>query len=459
MTDITDSDLWDVIQLLVKHGSRSEAARAIGIPRATLEDRLNKARNRWPDVLPPSTNRPGWAKDIKLPSGPPGIERVVGPEHKSNPASTFNQRPVPFSQDQSKITVATREECVDELWRIVKENPDAVISRNYFRVNSKYAESAWNVYWGTWAEFKRQAGIVLTRHAHRLERNIAKHASVDILRELNTVRAGYEGQYLKPNSNKFQTLIHVTDLHDKECDPFVLRILVETTERIQPEKIIIGGDLFDLAEFGKYSVDPREWDVVGRIQAAHNILRQLREAAPNTEMILVEGNHEYRLVRNLAEATPALMVVLADLHGMNISKLLGLDKFEVNYIARCDLGAFRERDIAEELNRNYYIAWDAYLVHHFPHGERMGYHGGNGHHHRHWVHQHYSPDRGPYHWTQLGCCHRRLASYTAAEQWGLGFNIAHVNTHTKHCADEYIHVQDHAMVGGRFYEREDNERA
>jgi hypothetical protein len=33
------------------------------------------------------------------------------------------------------------------------------------------------------------------------------------------------------------------------------------------------GDIFDLPEFGKYGVDPREWDVVGRIKFAHeNIL-------------------------------------------------------------------------------------------------------------------------------------------------------------------------------------------
>jgi hypothetical protein len=371
------------------------------------------------------------------------------------PASTLQGRVAkpPISQDETKVQTATRDEIIAEILRVINHDTTRVVTRNHFRNESRYAESAWIAHFGTWDEAKRAAGVTLSRHQHRLGLNIAKHASVEAMRSLSASRLGYEDKYLRPSGSRFQTLLHATDLHDKECDPFVLRILVETAQRVQPEKIILGGDLFDLPEFGKYGVDPREWDVVGRIKAAHGILRSLRNAAPNAEMVLVEGNHEYRLLRHLAEESPAIRVVLSDLHGFTVPRLLGLDEFEINYIARGDLGTFTQRDIAEELNRNFYIAWDAYLVHHFPHGEKMGFHGGNGHHHRHWVHQHYSPDRGAYHWTQLAACHRRLASYTAGEQWGLGFQIAHVDTHTKSVADEYVHIQNHAMVGGRMYFR------
>jgi hypothetical protein len=227
--------------------------------------------------------------------------------------------------------------------------------------------------------------------------------------------------------------------------------------RIQPEKVIIGGDLFDLPEFGKYPVDPREWDVVGRIRDAHAILAGLRQKAPNAEIVLVEGNHEFRLLRHLAEATPAMRAVLADLHGFTVSKLLGLDQFEVNYVARGTLGTFTERDIKREVSLNYHVAWDAYLSHHFPAGEKMGYPGAHGHHHRYFVNQHYSPQFGPYHWSQLGCGHRRQATYCAGEEWGLGFNIAHVDTHNKHVNAEYIAITDFAVGGGTFYQRQKDE--
>ncbi|MDR3534934.1 MAG: hypothetical protein P4L71_00415 [Acetobacteraceae bacterium] len=55
---------------------------------------------------------------------------------------TFQARPVPYSQSQDKEWSATKDECIEELWRIVKAHPDQVISRNYFRVMSKFSESA-----------------------------------------------------------------------------------------------------------------------------------------------------------------------------------------------------------------------------------------------------------------------------------------------------------------------------
>lgn len=402
----------DVLALLAQHGgSYQAAADAAGVNYSTFQSRVYKAR-----------------------------QKAAGA--------------VPISQDESKIQAATRDEIIAEILRVIEQDTTKVVTRNHFRNESRYAESAWIAHFGTWEEAKRQAGVTLSRHAHRLGLNIAKHASVDKMRALNSEKREYEGKYLRPSGRRFQTLIHATDLHDKECDPFALRILLETIERVAPEKIILGGDLFDLPEFGKYGVDPREWDVVGRIKAAHAILAAIRERAPNTELTLIEGNHEYRLLRHLAEETPAMRVLLADLHGFTVPKLLGLDKFEVNYIARCDLGVFTERDIKEELNRNYFIAWNAYLAHHFPHGKKMGFPGAHGHHHRHHSEQFYSPHFGPFKWQQLPAMHRRHASYTAGEQWGMGFNIQHVDTVSKRSIDESVTIGDHAMVGGRFYERE-----
>lgn len=347
----------------------------------------------------------------------------------------------------------SKEECIAELRRIAEIDTDKVITRNYFRTHSRYKESVWNTHFGTFEEFKRAAAIILSRHQHRLEKHIAKHASVEVMREMNLIKSEYEGKYLRPNAKRFQTMVHVTDIHDKEADPFAMRVFYDTLTRVRPEKVIIGGDLFDLPEFGKYGVDPREWDVVGRIRAALGIVGEIRTRCPDAELVLVEGNHEYRLLRHLAEATPALRTVLSDLHHFTVPKLLGLDEFEINYVSRTDLGTFTERDIKSELNRNYHIAYDCYLSHHFPEGERMAMPGAHGHHHRHEVRQHFNPTFGAYEWMQLGCMHRRQASYCAGEKWGLGFAIIHIDTHAKHVLHEYAQIRDFAMVGGKFYER------
>lgn len=365
---------------------------------------------------------------------------------------------VPLSEDELKFHPDwTADDCIAELRRIAELDVKQVITRNYFRNHSKISEATWNRYFGTFHEFKRQAGITLSRHAHQMEKAIAKHASMAAKKDITEQKKSYEGKYKRDVDGRWQSVLVGSDMHDVYCDPFYRRLFLETAKRVSPEKVILNGDIFDLPEFSKYVADPRLYDPVGRIKWVHNFLGELRAAVPNSEIILVEGNHEYRLMRHLAEATPALMTVLADLHGMTISSLLGLDKFEVNLVARADLGAFTEKDIKEEIRKNYVMVYDALLFHHFPEGARMGYPGANGHHHKHLVSSYYSPLFGPYEWHQLGAGHIREASYCAGEKWSNGFLLAHVDTHTKHSVMEYIDVRDFAIIGGRFYQRTDVE--
>jgi hypothetical protein len=357
-----------------------------------------------------------------------------------------------------KSIEGTPEECIEDLRAMVIANPEKYIGRNYYRVHGEFAESVWNAHFGTFQEFKRQAGITLSRQQHNLERQIAKHASVDHYRKIGEERKSWGDKYSRPNSNRFKTILVASDLHDKEVDPFFLRTFLDTAKRAQPDVISLVGDVFDLPEFGKYTVDPRDWDVVGRISFVHeSILSPLREACPNATIDLIEGNHEARLLRLLADATPALRAVLSDLHGMTVSKLLGLERFEINYVAKSDLAAYTQRDFEKEVSNNYRIYFDSVLAHHYPHARSMGMPGINGHHHKHEVWPMFSPIFGAYEWHQLGCGHKRNASYCEGEKWHMGFAMIHVDTHTKATLTEYIPVRDTAVVGGKWYQRMDNE--
>lgn len=363
---------------------------------------------------------------------------------------------VPMSESQDKIKEATRDECIKQLRKIANANPDTVITRNFFRVNSPLAESAWNKHFGTFLEFKRQAEITLTRHAHKMERDIAKHASVDNFRAMNDQKAGYSEEYLKPNDDRFQTVMVCSDVHDIECDPFWRYLWLETLGRIQPDKIVLNGDMFDLPEFGTYDTDPREWDVVGRIQWVHEFLADMRELCPDTEMIFIEGNHEYRMLRHLSESTPAMKAILSDLHGFTVPKLLGLDEYEVNYIAPADLAVFTQGNMKAELKRNWTTLYDCLLAHHFPQGRNLGMPGWNGHHHKHIVWSQANAIYGAYEWHQLGGGHKREASYCNGEQWSNGFLIVHVDTQDKRSQFEYIDTtNNHVVIGGKWYERQD----
>ena len=357
-----------------------------------------------------------------------------------------------------KLKVGTREDCIANLVAMVEREPEKVISRNYYRVHGKYAESVWSAWAGTFSEFKRQAGIVLSRQQHAMEKAIAKHASVDHYRALAIERADYGDKYVRENSHRFKTILTCSDIHDVEADPFYLRVLIDTARRVQPDVISFVGDIFDLPEFGKYGVDPREWDVVGRIKFAHeHIFKPLREACPNTQFDFIEGNHEARLLRQLADATPALRAVLSDLHGFTVGKLLGLDQFEINYIAKADLAAWTKRDFEKELGNNYKVYWDTVICHHFPHARNMGLPGVNGHHHSHQVWSMFSPVFGAYEWHQMGAGHKRSASYCEGEKWHNGFALINVDTHTKATNFDYVSITDFAIAGGMWYFRNPSE--
>lgn len=350
------------------------------------------------------------------------------------------------------------QECVQILQQMAKDEPERVISRNYFRVNSPIAESVWNAHFGTFEEFKRAAGIILTRQQHAHERKIAKHASVDHYRRLAVEREDWGGKYLRPSGNRWQIGMFCFDLHDKEVDPFWLRVWLDTVKRIQPEVVGFGGDVLDLPEFGKYGVDPREWDPAGRIRfALDNIYGPTRKNAPNAQIDSVEGNHEFRILRHMADATPALKTVLADLHGMDMQKLFKLDEHEINWVGQADLACFTEADIQKELRRNYRIYWDAFMVYHYPDGRNLGMPGANGHHHNHMVWSMFNKSYGPYEWHQSGAGHRRSASYTLGEKWSNGFLIVHCDTHKRVVNHEYVQVTDMASVGGKLYFREPHE--
>lgn len=364
----------------------------------------------------------------------------------------------PLSQDEAKITSATQEEVLADLRRIAEADVEKVITRNYYRVHSRFAESAWNAHFGTFAEFKRQAGIILSRHQHSVERHIAKHASADRMRALTADKKGWEGKFLKPDNKRWQSVVVCSDVHDIDCDMFYRRVLLDAIARIQPEKVVLNGDIFDLPEFSKYTNDPRLFNPVERIQWVHKFLEDIREAAPDAELIFVEGNHEFRLLRHLSEATPALMTVLSDLHGLTIPALLGLTKYEVNFVARADLAAFNETSIKKELALNYVMLYDSLLFHHFPEGFQMGMPGANGHHHKHTVRAAYSPTYGPYEWHQTGAGHKRHATYCAGEKWSNGFLIANVDTHTRRTHFDYVDTtHDHCVMGGDWYIRQEGE--
>lgn len=389
-----------------------------------------------------------------------GIMRGIptGPELIDRKNFVPNEREVLSEKPELYMAHWGREECIEHFRSLALADPDRSWSRNYFRKVSGISESTWNRWFGTFEQYKRSAAILLSRGARAVELHIARHAAKDHLEPFNAEKRSYAGKYFRDVTGRFRTVVVGSDFHDKDCDPFIRRIFIDTCARIQPDVIFLNGDMLDLPEFGKYTIDPRTWDVTGRIQWLHSFLADLRSAAPNSNIIYLEGNHEFRLLRHLGEATPALKTLLADLHGFTVSKLLGIDQFEVNYVGKADLKAWHNADINRELHANTYLLWDALLGDHFPTGKRQGIPGWNGHHHLLKVEPLYSRVFGPSQWVQLPAGHVGQAEYCEAEKWNGGFLIVHHDSATKHSIFEPVEVRDFCVVGGQPYFRKDEER-
>lgn len=349
-------------------------------------------------------------------------------------------------------------ECIEKMKEVANLIDNELITRRIFREVSCWNDSIWEKHFGSFNEFKVAAGFAESRFARRLTNQTAKHAAHDQFEKLQEAKETWGSRYLRPPES-METILIGSDIHDIDCDPFWRRLFIDTAKRSQPNRIILNGDTFDLPEFSKYSQDPRSFQLVERFQWVHLFLKELREAAPNAEITMIEGNHEFRLLRHMSEKSPATMVLLSDWHGFDFPHLLKLSEYEINYVARASFKAFTERDIRKELERDYVVLHDCLLVGHYPHMARMGLPGTNGHHHKYEVRSYYSPIYGSYQWVQTGSGCMRRADYCAAEIWNNGFLMVHVDTVNKRSQFEYFDTtHDACFIGGHLYRREPHEK-
>lgn len=346
---------------------------------------------------------------------------------------------------------------IDDLKRVAADVGTDLISRTQYRELGNFSDHAIKTEYGTFRAARRAAGLEESNGARLQTNAIARHVDLDAYRQMTIEKRDYATKYTKPKGTRFQTMLVASDIHDEECDPFWRRVFIDTVARVQPDTVVLGGDVFDLAEFGRYSVDPRDWDIVAKIKWVHEFLGDIREAACDTEIVFIEGNHEHRLLRYLTENAPALKVLLSDLHGWSVPKLLGLDKYEVRYVARADLATLNKTNVVKEIGKNYEVFHDCFLVDHFPDGRSKGLPGVNGHHHQHVVYSEYSHVFGSYEWHQLGSGHRRQAEYCAGEKWNMGFITVTIDTQEKLPMMDYHFVGDFTLVHGKHYLRGDTE--
>jgi len=351
----------------------------------------------------------------------------------------------------------TKDQCIDDLRAVQEREPLCFISRTTYRNNGSYSDSTWNQHFGTFQEFRRQAGLELTRQQHKLEREIAKHASVDHYENYITSEVmPYLNKYPK-NSNKkshHRKMLVASDIHDKDANRFALSVFIDTCKKTQPDVIVLNGDIADCPEFGKYAKDPRDFSLVERHDFLKNqILKPIRESCPNAQIDYVMGNHEFRILRHLADASPYMKVVLADVMGIRFKDFFCVDEFKINWVSKCDLTAFSYRDAKDQFRANYQIYYGCYIVCHEFDKNLFTMSGTNGHHHQLEAHSSVDIERGSITWMQTpGLCNPDAEYLKNKSRWNMGFIEVDINLKESQVIQtpHLIH-EEWAIVNGLYY--------
>lgn len=355
---------------------------------------------------------------------------------------------------------ASAEDCIEDLRDLQERFPLVHITRNFYRINGKYSDSTWNGFFGTFLEFRRQSGLELSRGQHTLERQIAKHASVDLYRNFYKEQVlPYHQKYAirEKDKSRFKTVLVGSDFHDIECDPFVLSCFIDTAKRLQPDVIVLNGDVLDLYEFSFFSQDPRQFKIKERFDfVKKRIFKPLRELCPRSQISFVMGNHEVRLLKILAEKTPAIKVVLADVMGLTLADIFGLDEFEIDLVAKLDLSVFTPKDLKQCLKENFKVFYDCFVCSHFKDWD-FGMSGSSGHTHRPEVETTANLPRGKISWVTTGCIADTRVEYVyGMDKWTNSFLIAHIDADKKIVSPEHIIIPgDHAVIQGKRYTRKE----
>jgi hypothetical protein len=308
---------------------------------------------------------------------------------------------------------------------------------------------------GNFSTFKLAAGLSPSKLEKQFNNQVASNVDNYKLNKLNDKKNEYVGKYLRPSNKRFQTIVCASDIHSKLSDQFSIDCFIDTLKRTQCDRVILNGDIVDFECLSSHGGnDPRRFTITDEMKWLDDFLTNIRNILPSAQITFLEGNHENRLLRHFANESPFVRELLSEYHGFDFAKLLGLDKFNINFISKSNLCVYTETSSRKEVDKNYIVFNDMLAYGHTPEVRKHGLPSVWGHCHTYKTFAQYDYRYGSYHNLQTGCMTTLDAHYCEGSHWNNGFLITHLDTHSKRHQHEYINTSnDFCMIGGQFYER------
>jgi len=263
-------------------------------------------------------------------------------------------------------------------------------SRAKYKKFGYFPETVVFDHFGNHEEFQRTAGLRDSRTTKSYRDRRARLKTEERV-------CGYYTEEIKPWCGAFerksdleqQTLVVGSDFHGREADRFALEVFIDVCRRLQPDHICLNGDIVDFGEVGRWAKNPNKLlDLQGEITwTVENILRPLRDVAPEANIDYLVGNHEYRLIRYLSDVAPSL----ASLDCLEFSELFSLKDLRISLVSNDAMLAPNEKDRKEISKQTWKIYGNCFVVTHgtsagkFPADKELnkyGLSGISGHVHR-----------------------------------------------------------------------------
>lgn len=339
-------------------------------------------------------------------------------------------------RDDPKLQDKVRTEMIEDLLR-VKDHPEnnsivTPVSRQCYRDKlGHFPEVLVTDFFGTHAEFLRAAGLSDSRGTAKCGSKASKlHSEQGISRFAKENVTKYHGRYQRDTGRHIEGLV-VSDIHSAHCDPFARYCFMRAVDQVNPDVIVVNGDLVDFPSLSSHPKLPGHFhlNLQQEIDWAKDFLRELRELAPDATIYFTIGNHEYRFVRYLADTAAPL----ACLETLNFSALFGLEEFEISLVCRSNFLAPSQKAQRADLSENWVVIGGAYVA---THGlattklaseaemRRFNMSGTSGHTHRPQVYYHNTLGTGPMSWMSTPMlCHSSVGRdfVQGPPAWNMGF--------------------------------------
>lgn len=376
------------------------------------------------------------------------------------------------NKEQRRALAARPEELraalVADLKRVY-EHPDNpykgfAASRQRYRQLGHFPEILVVDAFGNHEEFLREAGLRDTRNTSRVRNKAAllnTHQKVADYADRELRR--YNHLYRTPRTGRLEVVVG-SDFHSWFVDPFALRVFIDTISLVQPDVVVLNGDVFDFPQISRHRKLPGHFNLnlADEIEfGREHILKAVRMAAPQADVLLVIGNHEYRLVNYLADTAPEL----AALPSLRFGELFGLDDLKIGLVVRQNFLAPYDKQKKRELQENWHVIGDTLVVTHgiscakFAADEQLKRYqksGTSGHTHRPQIITANSLGTGALSWTSTPM----MAGFAVGRDyvsepsgWQMGFATFSIDTVNKIAVPNLVLVHEqYASFAGRMWE-------